>query len=150
METFLSPKERMKICVSDIIFNLHSSLCTCLTGVYPRPTREANKRFDEKMTLLETLMNKQQQLYATEERTLKVMMAEEEEEKDKETRKKFRHEMRQHGQAEGTVRGGFCTYYPVFHEGRLPYITDGDARRNFQKKPLKVTILGVTPANFVP
>ena len=34
--------------------------------------------------------------------------------------------------------------------GELPYITDGDARRHFQKKPLKVTILGVAPANFVP
>ena len=34
--------------------------------------------------------------------------------------------------------------------GDLPYITDGDARRNFQKKPLKVTILGVAPANFIP
>ena len=32
----------------------------------------------------------------------------------------------------------------------LPYITDGDARRNFQKKPLKVTILGVTLASFIP
>ena len=29
------------------------------------------------------------------------------------------------------------------------YIIDGDARRNFQKKPLKVTILGVAPANFI-
>ena len=34
--------------------------------------------------------------------------------------------------------------------GGLPYITDGDARRKFQKKPLKVTILGVAPANFIP
>ena len=34
--------------------------------------------------------------------------------------------------------------------GGLPYITDDDARRHFQKKPLKVTILGVAPANFVP
>ena len=34
--------------------------------------------------------------------------------------------------------------------GGLPYITDGDARRNFQKKPLKVTIFGVAPANFIP
>ena len=34
--------------------------------------------------------------------------------------------------------------------GGLLYITDGDARRNFQKKPLKDTILGVAPANFVP
>ena len=34
--------------------------------------------------------------------------------------------------------------------GGLPYITDGYARRNFQKKPLKVTILGVAPANFIP
>ena len=34
--------------------------------------------------------------------------------------------------------------------GELLYITDGDARRNFQKQPLKVTILGVAPANFTP
>ena len=34
--------------------------------------------------------------------------------------------------------------------GGLPYITDGDARRNFQKQPLKVTMLGVAPANFIP
>ena len=34
--------------------------------------------------------------------------------------------------------------------GGLPYITEGDARRNFQKQPLKVTILGVAPANFIP
>ena len=34
--------------------------------------------------------------------------------------------------------------------GELPYITDGDTRRNFQKQPLKVTILGVAPANFIP
>ena len=34
--------------------------------------------------------------------------------------------------------------------GGLPYIIDGDARRNFQKQPLKVTILGVAPANFIP
>ena len=33
--------------------------------------------------------------------------------------------------------------------GGLPYKTDGDARRNFQKQPLKVTILGVAPANFI-
>ena len=33
--------------------------------------------------------------------------------------------------------------------GGLPFITDGDARRNFQKQPLKVTILGVAPANFI-
>ena len=32
----------------------------------------------------------------------------------------------------------------------LPNIIDGDARRNFQKQPLKVTILGVAPANFIP
>ena len=32
----------------------------------------------------------------------------------------------------------------------LPNITDGDARQNFQKQPLKVTILGVAPANFIP
>ena len=35
-------------------------------------------------------------------------------------------------------------------EGELPYITDGDARPNFRKQPLKVTILGVAPANFIP
>ena len=29
-------------------------------------------------------------------------------------------------------------------------ITEGDARRNFPKKPLKVNILGVAPANFIP
>ena len=29
-------------------------------------------------------------------------------------------------------------------------MTDGDARRNFQKQPLKDTILGVAPANFIP
>ena len=29
-------------------------------------------------------------------------------------------------------------------------ISDGDARRNLQKKPLKVTILGVAPANVIP
>ena len=33
--------------------------------------------------------------------------------------------------------------------GGFPYITDGDAHRNFQKKLLKVTILGVAPANFI-
>ena len=37
----------------------------------------------------------------------------------------------------------------------LPYITDGDARRNFQKKPLKVTIFSgcgtsqCTSENFI-
>ena len=34
--------------------------------------------------------------------------------------------------------------------GGLTYITDRDARQNFQKQPLKVTILGVAPANFIP
>ena len=34
--------------------------------------------------------------------------------------------------------------------GGLPNITDGDARQNFQKKPLKVTKLGVTPAILFP
>ena len=34
--------------------------------------------------------------------------------------------------------------------GGLPFITDGVARRNFQKQPLKVTILGVALANFIP
>ena len=34
--------------------------------------------------------------------------------------------------------------------GGLPFITYGDARRHFQKQPLKVTILGVAPANFIP
>ena len=42
------------------------------------------------------------------------------------------------------------TIYVRWSPGGLPYITDGDARRNFQKKPLKVTILGVVPANFIP
>ena len=35
-------------------------------------------------------------------------------------------------------------------EGGIPYLTDGDAFRNFQNKPIKVTILGVAPANFIP
>ena len=42
---------------------------------------------------------------------------------------------------------------PVWKTGErgLPYINDGDARWNFQfKQPLKVTILGVAPANFIP
>ena len=34
--------------------------------------------------------------------------------------------------------------------GGLQYITDGDAHRNFQKKPLKVTLLCVAPASFIP
>ena len=34
--------------------------------------------------------------------------------------------------------------------GGPPYITDGDARRNVQKQPRKVTILGVAPANYIP
>ena len=34
--------------------------------------------------------------------------------------------------------------------GGLPYITYKDARRNFQKQPLKVTSLVVVPANFIP
>ena len=33
--------------------------------------------------------------------------------------------------------------------GKLPHTTDRDAHRNFQKKPLKVTILGVAPVNFI-
>ena len=41
---------------------------------------------------------------------------------------------------EANARGG----------GGLPYITNGDARQNFRKQPLKVTILGVAPANFIP
>ena len=47
---------------------------------------------------------------------------------------------------------GKCCYIPGVGKGGggLPYITDGDARRNFQKQPLKVTILGVAPANFIP
>ena len=45
----------------------------------------------------------------------------------------------------------FCVWQGQIPGGAgLPYITDGDARRNFQKKPLKVTILGVAPANFIP
>ena len=34
--------------------------------------------------------------------------------------------------------------------GGLHNIAEGDACRNFQKQPLKVTILGVAPANFIP
>ena len=42
-------------------------------------------------------------------------------------------------------------YYLVqLFPGGLQYIIDGDARRNFQKQPLKVTILGVAQANFIP
>ena len=40
--------------------------------------------------------------------------------------------------------------YAIPGGGGLPYITDEDARRNFQKQPLKVTILGGAPANFIP
>ena len=45
----------------------------------------------------------------------------------------------------------FCVGDPR-RGGGLPYmyITDGDARRHFQKKPLKVTILGVAPAILIP
>ena len=47
-----------------------------------------------------------------------------------------------------------CSFYFIMcipqEGGGLPYITDGDAHRRFQKKPLNVTILGVAPANFVP
>ena len=47
-------------------------------------------------------------------------------------------------------RSGEHQNQTIYHPGGgLPYITDGDARRNFQKKPLKVTILGVAPANFI-
>ena len=35
-------------------------------------------------------------------------------------------------------------------EGTPICITDGDACQNFQKQPLKVTILGVAPDNFIP
>ena len=48
----------------------------------------------------------------------------------------------------GRGRGELGSYSPG--GGGLPYITEGDARRNFQKQPLKVTILGVAPANFIP
>ena len=34
--------------------------------------------------------------------------------------------------------------------GGLHNTAEGDACRNFQKQPLKVTILGVAPANFIP
>ena len=33
--------------------------------------------------------------------------------------------------------------------GGNPIYTDGDVRRNLQKKPQKVTILGVAPVNFI-
>ena len=45
---------------------------------------------------------------------------------------------------------GIHTGYRGDTPGGLPYITDGDARRNFKKQPLKVTIFGVAPANFIP
>ena len=41
----------------------------------------------------------------------------------------------------------FDSYFP---RGGLLYITDRDARRNFQEKPLKVTTLSVAPANYIP
>ena len=48
----------------------------------------------------------------------------------------------------------FHFYAPVsesFPRGcGLPYKTEGDARRHFQKKPLRVIIFGVAPANFIP
>ena len=34
--------------------------------------------------------------------------------------------------------------------GGTPIYNWRDARRNFQKQPLKVTILGVAPDNFIP
>ena len=48
----------------------------------------------------------------------------------------------------------FVFYWNVLIPGEggtgLPYISDEDTRQNFQKKPLKVTILGVAPANIIP
>ena len=50
-----------------------------------------------------------------------------------------------------SVLGGFVKYFLIGGGGRgLPYTTDGDARKKFQKQPVKVTILGVAPANFIP
>ena len=37
----------------------------------------------------------------------------------------------------------------LYPGGGILYITEGDARRNFQKQPLKVTISGVAPVNFI-
>ena len=49
------------------------------------------------------------------------------------------------------IGGSDSTYmYCGSPKGGLPYITDGDARRNFQKQSQKVMILGVAPANFIP
>ena len=41
-------------------------------------------------------------------------------------------------------------HYALIAWGGLAYLIDGDALRNFQKKSLKVTIVGVAPANFIP
>ena len=43
-----------------------------------------------------------------------------------------------------------CLFAFLVGGGGLPYTTDGDALRKFQKQPLKVAILGVAPANFIP
>ena len=43
----------------------------------------------------------------------------------------------------------FCPVWKLnINLGGFPYITNGDSRRNVQKKPL--TILGVAQANFIP
>ena len=49
-----------------------------------------------------------------------------------------------------SVRNFFCSRAFTRGGGDLPYITDGDVSRNLEKQPLKVTILGVAPANFIP
>ena len=47
------------------------------------------------------------------------------------------------------VKNYFCLL-KIIPGGGLPYIIDGDARRNFKKQNLKVTILGVAPVNYIP
>ena len=64
-----------------------STLCFLVcSGVYLKPTEEENRRFDERVTWLESVMVPRRELYETEEKTLRVMLAEEEEEKEKERR----------------------------------------------------------------
>ena len=59
-------------------------------GVYPKPTEEQNRKFDERIKWLENVMTPRRELYEAEEKTLRVMLAEEEEEKEKERRESER------------------------------------------------------------
>ena len=43
-----------------------------------------------------------------------------------------------------------CALYVQYARAGLPCGHDGDARRKFQKQPLKVTNMGVAPACFDP